>query len=241
MCDPLRNKASMQVNNGSPLLDAPTPHREFNVTGAVVALCILLLAVGVWEFLSKEIHNSHKRIHIKVIEQEQPLRPPPPIKIEKKLEAPKEQKEIKVEQPKEVPPSNELKMEGAAGNGPSAFGTGRITNEDLSKIGKIDQPENVGGGKAKFNPYDNYANLLKGDMQRYLRKHRELRESDYTVEVQIWVAAGGALQKFELVGSTGVTATDEAIKQALASLPGFEQAPPTNMPQPIRLRINTED
>jgi protein TonB len=229
------------MNNGPPLFDAPAPRREFNVTGMVVALCMLLLAAGIWVLLSKEIHKSHRLFHIKVIEQERPLPPPPPIKIEKKLEAPQAQREMKVEQPKAAPPSNELKMEGAAGNGPSAFGTGRITNEDLSKIGKVEQPENAGGGKAKFNPYDNYANLIKADMQRYLRKHRELRDSDYTVEVRIWVAAGGALQKFELVGSTGVAATDEAIRQALAALPGFDQTPPANMPQPIRLRIFTEE
>jgi protein TonB len=89
-----------------------------------------------------------------------------------------------------------------------------------------------------FNPFDNYSNLLKGDLQRYLRKNTTLRRRNYTIEVHVWVAGGGELKRFELIGSTGDRDTDEAIKQSMASLPGFAPPPPANMPQPIKLRIN---
>jgi protein TonB len=66
-----------------------------------------------------------------------------------------------------------------------------------------------------------------------------LRQRRYTVEVHVWVTAGGELKKFEVVGSTGDSNTDDAIQQALSSLTKFDQPPPANMPQPIRLRVVT--
>lgn len=167
-----------------------------------------------------------------------PPPPPPPPKIEKKPEPPKEQKELKVEQPipKPAPPqaAPELKMEGAAGDGPSAFGAGKVTSDDLSKLGKgTGSPEKTG----MFNPFNNYANTLKGELQRYLRKNNELRRRRYAVEVHVWVSASGELQRFELLGGTGDADTDEAIQQAMKALSGFGSAPPAQMPQPIRLKI----
>jgi outer membrane biosynthesis protein TonB len=173
-----------------------------------------------------------------------PPPPPPPPKFEKKPDPPKEQKEMKTEAPvpkQEPAPTPELKMDGPAGDGPSAFAAGRVTNEDLSKIGTgKGTGTGVGGEKTGlFNPYNNYANLLKGEMQRQLARNESLRKRRYQVEARVWVTASGGLQRFELVGSTGDTDTDEAVQQALAALPGFTQGPPADMPQPIRLRIVT--
>jgi len=55
----------------------------------------------------------------------------------------------------------------------------------------------------------------------------------------MWVSVGGGIDKFELLGSTGDADTDASIQKAITELPGFTQAPPTGMPQPIRLRIIT--
>ena len=170
-----------------------------------------------------------------------PPPPPPPPKFEKKPDPPKEQKEMKVEAPvpkPEAAPTPELKMDGPAGDGPSAFAAGKVTNEDLSKLGTGKGTGTGGGDKTGlFNPYNNYANLLKGEMQRQLAKNGNLRRRRYAVEARVWVTTSGGLQRFELVGSTGDTDTDEAVQQALAALPGFTQGPPADMPQPIRLRI----
>lgn len=166
---------------------------------------------------------------------DKPPPPPPPPKIEKKPESPKEQKEVKVEQqaPKDAPPPDPtLKMEGAAGEGPSLFAAGRVTSDDLSKLG-------AGGREPLVNPFSSYANALKNELQRQLARHPDLRRRQYRIEVRVWVGGDGSLRRTELLGSTGDGDTDDSIRRAFAALPGFSEAPPPNMPQPIRLRIVT--
>ncbi len=169
-----------------------------------------------------------------------PPPPPPPPKFEKKPDPPKEQQEVKMAQPErkpdDPPPSPELKMEGAAGNGPSAFGAGKVSSEDLSKLGT---GERSGTGTGMFDPYANYMNLAKGELQRHLKKNASLRRRRYSLDVHLWVSANGAVSRFELAGGSGDQETDEAVSQALASLPALSQALPNNMPQPLRLRIST--
>ncbi|MBV8503816.1 MAG: hypothetical protein JO006_19105 [Paucibacter sp.] len=171
--------------------------------------------------------------------------PPPPPKFEKKPDPPKEQKEMKVEQPVQQPnpqppaPTPDLKMDGPAGNGPSAFSSGTITSEDLSHYGV-----GKGGGagterNSLFNPFTNYANLAKGELQRFLNRKDALKHRRYSLEVHLWVAAGGSIKRFELVGGTGDADTDDVIRQILASLPGLSQTAPADMPMPIRLRVTT--
>ena len=227
----------LEPDVGELKLEKPVRDRKNLVIGGVVLVGAALLGAGVWFLMSGKSQQAPKAPKITLLTPPPP--PPPPPKFEKKPDPPKEQKEIKVEQPqpKQAPPqpSPDLKMEGPAGDGPSAFGAGKITNDDLSKIGTGGTGEKGG----LFSPFNNYANLLKGDLQRYLRKNNTLRQRHYTVVVRVWVGGGGELKKFELIGSTGDSNTDDAIQQALSSLSGFDQPPPANMPQPIRLKIVT--
>ena len=216
-------------------LAKPGIERNNVLIGSTILVVLVLIGLGVWTFLSGKSHQSSKPPKITLIAQAPPP-PPPPPKFEKKPDPPKEQKEIKVEQPKPAPPqpSPQVNEEGKAGDGPSVFGAGKITNDDISKIGT-----GGSGGTGMFNPFNNYANLIKGDLQRYLRKDKMLRQRNYTIEIRIWVASGGVLKKFELVGSTGDSETDDAVQQAMKSLSSFDQPPPAHMPQPILLRIVT--
>jgi len=177
-----------------------------------------------------------------------PPPPPPPPKFEKKPDPPQAQKEIKLEtpqpKPEPTPASPELKMDGPAGDGPSAFGAGKITSEDLSKLG-TGKTTGAGGTaidkNALFNPFSNYANLLKGELQRQLNRNAALKRLRYSIELALWLGPSGAATQVELVGSTGDRETDELIRQAITALPAFSQAPPAQMPQPIRLRLVTRD
>lgn len=163
-----------------------------------------------------------------------PPPPPPPPKEEKKPE-PKEQKEEKVQAPQEqkiAPPDNPtLKMEGAAGDGPSAFGSGKVTSEDISKLG------NGGGGLR--NPFASYETTVKNELQRHLARHSELKRRLYKIEVRIWVAEDGRLKNFELVGTTSDADMDETIRQVLAKFPAFAEPPPPRMSQPMRFRLSS--
>lgn len=207
--------------------------------GALLVLAVL--GYGVYKLVSGKSALPRKAPKISLIPSSPPPRPPPP-KEEKKPEPPKEQKEVKVDQvaaPKDAPPappSQDLKMDGPAGDGPSAFGAGKITSDDISNIGK------GGGGPVTsglFNPFNNYATLLKGELQRYLARNKELRQRAYRVDMQLWVGRDGGVTRHELVGSTGDAEIDELIRQAIGVMGGFTQMPPERMPQPIRLRLVT--
>lgn len=217
-----------------------TNRRTILVVGLVVAAALVLAGWGIAKLVGGK--SSEPKSPPKITLVAPPPPPPPPPKFEKKPDPPKEQKEMKVERPVQKqeapPPSPQLKMEGAAGDGPSAFGGGKVTNEDLSKIGSGGNGTG-GGGNGLFNPFKNYSNLLKGEVQRYLSGNPALRRRQYTIELRVWVAANGALSRYELVGSTDDGDTDDAIRRAMAGLSGFKDLPPPNMPQPIRLRVVT--
>jgi protein TonB len=57
--------------------------------------------------------------------------------------------------------------------------------------------------------------------------------------MHLWVGRDGKVTRHELIGSSGDTDIDEVIRQAVAGLTEFSQAPPERMPQPIRLLIVT--
>jgi periplasmic protein TonB len=158
--------------------------------------------------------------------------PPPPKPQEKPPEPPKnQQKEVKLNQPKEAPPTPQtesLKMEGAAGNGPSAFQSGSVGNEDLSRVGTGD------GGSGAFTTY---AQVVKRRVEQYLSRNNALRGYPYKVEVRVWVSAAGAVSRTELVDSTGNSDLDSALRSVLKEMPALSEAPPNGMPQPVRLRL----
>ncbi|SFW10884.1 TonB C-terminal domain-containing protein [Nitrosovibrio sp. Nv17] len=161
---------------------------------------------------------------IKIMPDKPP--PPPPPK-----EPPKEQpKEVKVEQPKPQetpqPPAESLKMEGAAGDGPSPFGAGTVTNEY--------QGGTVIGGKDRFSWF---TGLLKGQIEDALARDKELAKGDYRLIVRVWIAGNGRIERFELEGSSGNAKTDGLIRTALNGMPPLSEPPPESMPQPVKLRI----
>ena len=170
---------------------------------------------------------------IKLIPDTPPPPPPPPPK-----EPPKEQikpdapKEIKVDQPKpaEAPPAEQLKMEGAAGDAPSAFATGPVSNDykggDVQTIGS--------DGGAKFNWY---AGVLKNQIQDAIEKDNKLKESQYKLIVSVWLKPNGDIERLEWSGNESDAEITQGVKAALDNMPPTREAMPEGMPQPIKLRI----
>jgi periplasmic protein TonB len=214
---------------------------KVKVLVVVGALIIAGLVYGVWKMLSGPSSGPTKAPKISLIPIAPPP-PPPPPKEEKRPEPPKEQKEVKMDQPapKDAPPApanQDLKMEGAAGDGPSAFGAGKVSREDLSNINNDANKTAAVGGM--FNPFTNYATSVKGELQRFLSRNKDLRLRAYKVDVLIWVTRDGRVNRFELQGSSGDTEVDDLLRQAIGKLETFSGAPPEKMPQPIHLRLIT--
>lgn len=160
-----------------------------------------------------------------------PPPPPPPPPKEQPKEQPKEIKqEVKQEAPQ--PPSEALKMEGAAGDGPSPFTAGAVTND--YKGGEAETGKIGGKSNARFNWF---SASIKRQIEEALAKDKTLASGKYSVVVHVWVEADGRFKRCELAGSSGDPETDSRIKAALSSMPPLADSPPDDMPQPVKLRV----
>jgi len=248
--------------------------RRFGMPLAIVLGVMLFALLGwlLWVKLQAKSDGPPKPPKISLIPVAPPPPPPPPPKEEKRPEPPKEQQDMKAPQPVEQKapapaPSPDLKMEGAAGDGPSAFSSGRVTNENqipATKGGgggggggvaievkperpveppkpepKIEapKPRNPLEKSGLFNPLANYARVLKLEAQKHFNQTRALRQRPYRVEVLLWIAEDGRPTRAELVAGSGDEEIDGLLREALATLPRFTEMPPAEIQLPIRLAI----
>ena len=206
------------------------PRRWPKILVAIVLGLSLIGLIG-WGIKSLMGGKSDKprKAPVVTLLPDKPPPPPPPPKEEKKPEPKEEKKDVKIEQPKEAPQpaQNEpLKMEGAAGDGESAFGAGTVGREYTGgTVGATGMQQGL------------YAGRLQRHLQDQLSRNRKLKESDYRVSLRVWLRRDGSVEKAELAQSTGNEALDELLKETLLQVTAMREAPPENMPQPIRIRI----
>lgn len=225
------------------MLDDDAPESQLGVWLKRIALIVVGLAIlvgigyGINSLMSGGAPAKKQVTTIKLLPDTPPPPPPPPPK-----EPPKEQpkpdapKEIKVEQPKpvETPPAEQLKMEGAAGDGPSAFASGAVNND--YKGGDLKTGNTIGGGPNKYQ-FAWYTDLLKNQIEDAMSKDKTLASGAYKVIVKVWVASNGAIERFELASSSGKEDIDALIKKQLEAMPKLAERPPGDMPQPVKLKV----
>lgn len=207
----------------------------------VVPLVLLLALAGLGWAIFLQMGQSGtgpKRQTVKIaVLPDTPPPPPPPPKEEKKPEPKPEDKPQPREQPKpvEAPPQpQQLKMEGAAGDGPSPFGAGTVTT-DYTK-GAI----GTGGGGTLADRMSaiNYGNAAKRELNAFLNREEGLRRlGDYQVPIALWLRADGSLERFELQRSSGRDDVDQLLRKTLSRFQGFRAPPPANMAWPMRLQL----
>ncbi len=201
------------------------------------AVMVLVLVAVVWLVYSNLSGSSKKpaRQTVKIaVLPDTPPPPPPPPKEEKKPEPEQKQDKPQQEQPKQVeapPEPQQLKMEGPAGDGPSAFSSGSITSD--YKGGEVGTGT---GGTANRMQFAFFSGQLQKHIQSALARHQGIKLGDYRVPVQVWLSPSGEFQRVELLSSSGDPKTDEALVQAFKQLPPVRDVP-ADLPQPIKLRI----
>ena len=200
---------------------------------ALVALSLLGgIGYGIKSLMSGGAPQKKQVTTIKLIPDTPPPPPPPPKEPPKEQPKPDAPKELKIEQPKpvETPPAEQIKMEGPAGDSPSAFAAGAVNND--YKGGEVKTIGSDGG--AKFNWY---AGLVKSQIEAALEKDKKLAEGQYKLIVSVWLKPNGDIEKLAVLQSDAIAEIEQAIKAALDSMPAMREAPPEGMPQPIKLRI----
>lgn len=208
----------------------------------IVPIVLTLALAGLGYFIYTQVgkggSGGAKRQTVKIaVLPDTPPPPPPPPKEEKKPE-PKldENKPQAQEQPKPdaTPEPQQLKMEGAAGDGPSAFGSGTVNNE--YKGGPIGS--GAGGTVGERLAAMSYGNASKRELNEFLNREADVRRAgDYKVPIGLWVRADGSVERLELLQSSGNTDTDELLRKALSRFRGFKNPPPPGMAWPMRLQL----
>jgi protein TonB len=187
--------------------------------------------------------GSRKKQNVAQIALLKPPPPPPPPKPEQKPPEPEIKKEeVKLPEPDKPPepqqaeappPGPDLGVDAqGAGTGDSFGLVGKPGGKDITTIGG-------GGGGTGRAEFTMYANLIRESLQDEFSRNRKLQGSDYRAIVRVWIGADGRIERFELVGSTGNPDTDSSIRTAMSELPSLREPPPANMPQPVKLRINS--
>ena len=144
-----------------------------------------------------------------------------------------------LEQPKDLTPPDKpkaaekapqpLALDAKAGPGSDSFGLGgRPGGAPL--IGS-----NGGTGGSRFGWY---ANLVQNAIQQTLQRDDKLRSGRYAIVVAMSLSPTGRPDRVKLLKSTGNQDIDARIEQVLSAMPSLSEAPPSDMPQPVNLRID---
>jgi hypothetical protein len=204
------------------------------VAAIAIALCVGLV-VMVRGFLASPSAPKRQLARIAIL----PDTPPPPPKEEKKPEPPKDaprqtMREETVKQDVPKPAEAPIKMEGPAGDGPSAFAAGGVKSDYSGGAPVIGA---AGGGTPDRTQERLYASSVRQLLHDEIERHLASDSGELVATFSVWIDPDGTIRRFELV-PTGDAGHDAALRAAFEQtsralhLPGHD-----NLPQPLRFRL----
>ena len=228
-----------------------TSLRQWLVRGLVAIVVVALIAgLTLWLKAMMGTPTAAKRQVAKIsILPDTPPPPPPPPKVEKKPEAPKDDpkqvvRENQVKQDTPKPADAPIKMDGPAGDGPSAFAAGAVSNEYKGGAPVIGTPPATGGGGGGGSPTvaDRaqerfYANSVRQLLHAEIEKHLRSESGELTATFSVWIETDGKIRRFELV-PTGDASRDTDLRAAFEESSRLLRLPPhSGLPQPMRFKL----
>ncbi|MEK8050030.1 hypothetical protein AACH10_07260 [Ideonella sp. DXS22W] len=234
-------------------LEARSGWRKAGI-GAAAVLALLLLAYAghaLRQMMSAKQAPQRQVARIAVLPETPPPPPPPP----KEQPRPEPQESNRPPPPDVAPqpapapaPANEpLKMDGPAGDGPSAFAAGAVNREYQGGAPVLGASGPARGGpsaadRAAERLYANTARqLLRDAIERHLRAEAAQVQADFT----LWLEPDGLIRRFQLQ-PTGDTTLDGALEAALDEtrrtlrLPQPPGAPGALPPMRFRLSVRPQ-
>nr|MBA4142569.1 energy transducer TonB [Nitrosospira sp.] len=165
--------------------------------------------------------------------------PPPPPPPEQKPPEPVVKEEIKLSEPEPEPMDQADEPPPGPDLGIDAEGTG--SGDGFGLVGKKGGADLIGGSRG--NPwawYDGIVNeAVNAAFQDALARERALKDKTYKVIVKVWIDAGGNVARAELADRTGDEKVDGLLKGVLQNLRTVREAPPADMPQPLKIRVTS--
>ncbi|WP_374569268.1 hypothetical protein [Ideonella sp.] len=226
------------MSHTTPLIAHRPPHpprrllRRFTV-GLALVLATGMMAWGLSR-LSFDAPTPKRQVARIALMPDTPPPPPPPKEKKKEELAPQARPQPQREEaPKPQPPANEpLKMEGQAGNGPSAFAAGSVSNDYRGG------PVAVGGAASAPGVADRaaerlYANTVRQLLQGEIERRMSPDAGELSANFALWVGADGRIARWE--SDAGQAPLKTALDASAESL--RLPAPPTLSQQPMRFRL----
>ncbi|MDC8771017.1 TonB C-terminal domain-containing protein [Roseateles albus] len=221
------------------------PGRKWLIRLGVALAFLAVVGAGIWAVKGLKSNEAPKQKVAKIsILPDSPPPPPPPPKPElKKPEPPKDEpkqvmRDEQIKQAEAPKPANEpLKMEGAAGDGPSAFAAGSV-GKDYSGGTPASGPAGGGATPADRAQERFYANSAKQLLRDELERRLKSDAAQLTATFAIWLERDGSIQRYELTPS-GDNGNDTAMRLALDETSRqFKLPPPPALTQPMRFRLS---
>ncbi|MBI5618440.1 MAG: energy transducer TonB [Gammaproteobacteria bacterium] len=211
--------------------------RRSLVIGIVVAIVLLTaVAYGVVRMMKHSAMAPPPREQkITVIPHEEPPPPPPPPKQEPPPEQQKVEQPVPEEKPVEDAPK-EANDEPPPGDQLGLDATGTGDGDGFGLAAKKGGRGLIGGAGDRNRWYAGQISQQLLNALNNLGEDDAARRGRRPVVVKIWVAADGRVERFDLGEGSGDAKADEAMRRTLSGL-RLSEAPPEDMPQPVRLRI----
>jgi protein TonB len=197
----------------------------------ILGVILVLIAIGLGTFI-KQMMGDKKVEQKKVVQQITLVAPPPPPPPPPEPEPEPEVEEQPIEEPIDESMPDEpmddsmsqdlgLDADGSAGGD----GFGLVARKGGSGL--------IGGGSS-------YAVEIQTSITDLLSEDEELRHQGYQAVLKLWIDERGHLLRYEVQQREGDPKVKKLLQTALASIPPFQNPPPIEMPQPIRLRIKSQ-
>lgn len=208
---------------------------------AVGALVVVVVTIGMVTFIRGMLDESPKAPK-KTVQQITFIKPPPPPPPE--LEKPPEPElEEKVEVPE--PEAVDDAPEPVAGDEPPAGdllgldADGGLGADGFGLLAKKGGRSFIGSGD-NISKYAWYTSTVQRDIHDALSGNKNIRADHYEVTIKLWLAEDGSVTRFEIVESTANPQLENKLRMAFADLEKLSERPPSDIPQPIKLRITSK-
>ena len=216
--------------------EEPTGLRKYwpHIVGTVIAVAFCGVVYILVQSLSGTPPPPKQNVQqISLVQPPPP--PPPPPEMEEPPPEPEMEEEVVQEEPEpapeemaesdEPPPGEDLGLDADGVAGSDGFGlAARKGGRGL-----------LGGG----SQFGWYVGILKTDIHEALAAEETIRRDGYSVVVRIWVADDGTVTESEIVRGSGKDDLDRKISEVLRRRLRLSEAPPEDMPQPIKIRITS--
>lgn len=201
------------------------PARVWGRRAGVAAVVLALVALIVWVAirLSHQTPAPKRQVAKIALLPDTPPPPPPPPPEKPKIEPKVETKQQQMEKKQETPPEPQIvKMEGAAGDGPSPFAAGEVKNDY------------IGGDIGNGELFANYAGRIAQFLQEELTRRKVKVGS---ARVVLWLSPDGGIQRYEIKGAP--PPDEKEVRTFMAEVHRVPDLPPQGMPMPFGLEISS--